>query len=426
MPVLKPISGHTSCEGPYRYLTKNGRALASDYLNLTVPDKTLPGNVFPWWKVMNQTRRDFRHDRPWGGKPARTYKHYIISPDPDDGIELDGLRELSLAWAEKHFGDHECAIIYHDDNESGIPHAHVIVNSTNLETRNRLRDENPSALNRSLQRLADDRNLSRFENMEGTVQLSAQECREQRAMHPKSMQQEYMRRAEVQLKSQGQYSWVADIRARVKVARSVAHSESEFRNLLGELGVQVADNSIKAARADWVYSLADAPTRRVSGEKLGLAYGRESLLRRFEDEGGHALPAAYGHRMAEIAKNAVEVKDLSQLQRLSDAVALIERGQIKSALALEAYMDRPYEKKAWNDLTQHEAEAAGKFIQQQKMLPFRTHGRPARTPIKSEDAYAATRPQRRDDAHLGAARALQRESARVDSSGRQQRNDQER
>lgn len=27
MPILKPISGHTSCAGVYRYLTKNGRAL---------------------------------------------------------------------------------------------------------------------------------------------------------------------------------------------------------------------------------------------------------------------------------------------------------------------------------------------------------------------------------------------------------------
>ena len=27
MPLLKPISGHTSCRGVYRYLTKDGRAL---------------------------------------------------------------------------------------------------------------------------------------------------------------------------------------------------------------------------------------------------------------------------------------------------------------------------------------------------------------------------------------------------------------
>ena len=32
--MLKPISSHTFCRGVFRYLTKDGRALAADYLNL--------------------------------------------------------------------------------------------------------------------------------------------------------------------------------------------------------------------------------------------------------------------------------------------------------------------------------------------------------------------------------------------------------
>lgn len=44
MPLLKPISGHTSCRGIYRYLTKDDRALAADYLNLDVPERK--GAVF--------------------------------------------------------------------------------------------------------------------------------------------------------------------------------------------------------------------------------------------------------------------------------------------------------------------------------------------------------------------------------------------
>ena len=34
MPVVKPISGHTGCFGIMRYLTKGGRALACDLVNL--------------------------------------------------------------------------------------------------------------------------------------------------------------------------------------------------------------------------------------------------------------------------------------------------------------------------------------------------------------------------------------------------------
>lgn len=37
--MLKPISSHTFCRGVFRYLTKDGRALAADYLNLDVPER---------------------------------------------------------------------------------------------------------------------------------------------------------------------------------------------------------------------------------------------------------------------------------------------------------------------------------------------------------------------------------------------------
>ena len=261
--------------------------------------------------------------------------------------------------------------------------------------------------------------------MEGDAPITVQGRHAQRAEQPKSMQVEYTRRSEVQLKEQGKYSWVADIRARVKVARSVAHSEAEFRSLLDELGVQVRNNSTKAARADWIFSLADAPSRRVSGEKLGLAYGRESLLRRFDDSLKSMLPKAYEERLADIVKQAVAIDDLAQLQRLSDAVTLIERGQIKSSVALDVFMRRPYERKAWNDLTQEEAASASKFIHQEKMLPFRTPGKPSRTPITSEEAYAATRPQRKSAERPEESRE-QRSYARETPIKQQTRNNQER
>ena len=39
MPLLKSISGHTSCKGAYRHLTKDGQALAANYLNLDAPEQ---------------------------------------------------------------------------------------------------------------------------------------------------------------------------------------------------------------------------------------------------------------------------------------------------------------------------------------------------------------------------------------------------
>lgn len=60
MPLLKSISGHTSCKGAYRYLTKDGQALAANYLNLDAPEqKDQAGNEFPTWPLR---RRMFTYD----------------------------------------------------------------------------------------------------------------------------------------------------------------------------------------------------------------------------------------------------------------------------------------------------------------------------------------------------------------------------
>ena len=94
--MLKTIAGHTSARGICRYLTRKNRALASDYINIDVPDPMHPDAAFDWARVMDSTRRAFGNDLPWRGKRVRTYKHYVVSPDPKDGIGLEALRELSL------------------------------------------------------------------------------------------------------------------------------------------------------------------------------------------------------------------------------------------------------------------------------------------------------------------------------------------
>ena len=158
--MLKAISGHTSTKGIRRYLTKKNRALAEDCLNLDPPE---PGRAFDWAAAMDETRRLFGNDSAWRGRRARTYKHYVVSPDPKDGVSLDGLRALATRWAQESFPNHEVAIVYHDDNANGIPHAHVVVNNTDVETGRRLQDPDPKALARSLQRIAESLGMSPLE-----------------------------------------------------------------------------------------------------------------------------------------------------------------------------------------------------------------------------------------------------------------------
>ena len=220
--MLKAIAGHTSARGICRYLIKKDRALAEDYLNIDAPEGA---RGFDWAVVMDETRRAFGNDLPWRGKRVRTYKHYVVSPDPKDGISLEALRELAISWAQEHFSEYEVAIVYHDDNERGIPHAHVVVNNTNIETGRRLQDPDPKALAESLQSIAERQGLTALRPPEATG-VAARARRRNPKRAPETYRSEYVRRAEQELVDRGEYSWTADIRARVRIARTVSRSEA--------------------------------------------------------------------------------------------------------------------------------------------------------------------------------------------------------
>lgn len=196
-------------------------------------------------------------------------------------------------------------------------------------TGKRLQDPDPKELKHSLQRMAKERGLSDFDSVEEKSSVPGR-------VRPRTLQAEHMRRAEREITEKGGYSWVLDIRARIRVARSVTRSEDEFRGLLKSLGVEVDDNSAKARRRDWIFSLTDHPTWRVSGESLGLGYGRESLMRGFSLGAAGHLADASERRVADLARPAVELGDLSELERLSEALAWLKSNRIRTAADLAA------------------------------------------------------------------------------------------
>lgn len=329
MPYIKPISGHTGLAATQRYLTRTQRAIASDYLNLTaMPARFVDGlpeyGSYDWARTMDTTRAAQGNDRAWKGRAARTYKHYVISPDPADNVALDDLRRLTLAWVREYFADYEVAIIYHDDNENRIPHAHVVVNNTNLETGKRLQDADPAAMNRRLQAIARERGLHYLENPPKTDRLG----NIAKTPRPHTWQQTYVRRAETELAAKGQYSWVADIRARVTIARNVAMNCAEFESVLASLGVSVADNSPKATRRDWIYSFDKHPSWRISGEKLGLSYGRVAVTARLNGGSGMLLSTASERQIVALACDAYAIGNLDELHEVAAMVQVNENYRI--------------------------------------------------------------------------------------------------
>lgn len=326
MPIVKPISGHAGCAGIERYLTKGGRALAVDLVNLDWSPEH-PCGFRGWADEMDFTRIAFGNHTPWKGRPARTYKHYIVSPDPTDEIPLESLRELTQAWVAENFPGFQAAIVYHDDNENGVMHAHVVVNNTNLDTGSRLQDPAPKELMRSIQRLAEERGLSFFseDRQAGSPSMfPSRRGRPGEGVH--------FRRAEKELLEKGGYSWVADIRNRVLIARRAARDEADFLGILDEIGIEVSDAAVRNGAADWVYGLSGEGTRRIRGENLGTSFGQRAVRQEL------ALRSAprKADVVREIARNAVEVGSLQDLNALADALDAFSREGIRSIADCEA------------------------------------------------------------------------------------------
>ena len=138
MPMLKTITGHTGCAGVMDYLRKGSkddrrkrrmgeiseadtlrvaakgiagylhdghgaefdRALAEDFVGIP------PSAQGDWARYMDDLRRAAGCDRRTGGREGKavTYRHYVLAPDPEDGIDLDTLRAYAKEWVVKAFG----------------------------------------------------------------------------------------------------------------------------------------------------------------------------------------------------------------------------------------------------------------------------------------------------------------------------------
>ena len=410
MPILKPIAGHTSTARIEAYLEKNGRALARDFYNLSWDENQMAGydeamkDVVRWSQEMDELRASYGNDLPHGGRRARTFVHYVMSPTPEDNLNLEQLRELSRAWVQKYLPDYQAAIIYHNDNQNGIPHAHIVVNNTNVVTGLRIQIPNPFELNRGLQDMAEERGFGYLRDEvdadDGFGKLASKN--DEPATLGLSKQEYCLSRAERRVLESGEYSWVNDIRDRVSMAKNLARNESEFRQILEMLEVDVDDNSPKANRADWIYSLRDQGAKRVGGERLGYTFGKKALQSRFTRSSVARPTIAASKSYMSIAVHAIEINDLAELHNLAFTLELHARFGIAG---LDDYDKRisslEFKQKQASDPRQKgriavqisQLEQARDFVREKVLLPQKRPPKPKRQLTPAQKKVAAQRNQ---------------------------------
>jgi len=433
LPYLKPIKGRTSVRPVRDYLLRGGRALAEDLVNLCERD----ASGADWAQQMDATRRLCGTDAGRGGRRARTYNHYVLSPDPADGVSLEELRAFVTEFLDRAFeGRFQVAVVYHDDSASrlaagqeGILHAHLVVNNANIVDGGRLAPWlTPSRVRRIdalCQSMADERGWGSFSakaakdaeaaraGRRGFAGMSLDGERSEAARAPySSARADAATLPERALRAAGSWSWKDDLRARARVAMALSGSEAEYLEALGALDVRVAAGS----SGEWVYAHPDDPGRwRASGARLGPPFSRagarsalaaRSALR--PADRARALSALSAWRVTGIRTVGwVEPSSGVTLADVADALECAARhgigdGQGWATAAAKA------EGTAEEGRLRRAAEVSAVLDRLAAAAP--TPGRDARPPVPPRNAAAAARGAR--ERAEGAARAARNAAER--------------
>lgn len=327
MPMMKCIACHTSSSRTsvlYVAGKDNGKVVARDYFNCAERDDF--GREV--WEQFDLKRAKYGMDKPrWrirtdyegnpvldgDGNPVKYdstvyYVHFVLSPDPKDNPTLEQVRQVAREWVGEHFPDFQVVVGYHDD--TGILHAHVLVNVPNLSDGSRVKDVTRRAgwargAWSDLQRIARSHGLSGFCNENdgrqrgqggdaGAGLRADGACAvDGRAVQPARADERS--KAVASLYTSGRYSWVEDVRSRLEVAALISGSVEQYREECARLGIEV---SRTADGRDWKYAMASKPSRQISGRKLGSAWTEFGVGRRLAHERAVGTPKPTGESLA--------------------------------------------------------------------------------------------------------------------------------
>lgn len=301
MPMLKTKWGHTAIakrvddyllygtrsereKGIENYLGGASRALATDLINVW----TSPGET--WGEAMDDAREGLYRQ-----SNARTFAHIVLSPDKNDDVTLEQMRDLATTWVEEFFGmddpvicPAQVAIVYHDDNAHEIMHAHIIVNNVNLSPEGAGKSIRPTAkqwrqMTSRAQELAWERGMRGFDASRKSVDAKHADRTELRGRAQKS---ERPTLAERNMRKDGRRSWKQEIREAIQVACNVSSTPEQVIAHLERAGIVCEPRRAKGVEpgSDFIfyYPQPGVPLeqnkKRVSGARLGRRCTRQGMV----------------------------------------------------------------------------------------------------------------------------------------------------
>lgn len=368
MPVMKPIKCHTpSCKRSVWYASgpDNPKVLGRDLVNLVERDAE---GLEPW-RQLDRTRELSGRFKPrmtavkdkegnpvldGEGNPVMRdatvyYIHFVISPDPRDNVALDVLRQVAVEWVGREFPGFQAVVGYHAD--TGIPHAHAIVNGCDMAGERRAIDVvRPKGWCRSawedLQGIARAHGLRGFitsgeDEFEASVEAQAAAGRAAAQAPPEGEWRAPDGRCKAVrgLAARGEYSWVEDVRSRCECAARLVGDAQGYRRALAAMGVEVAE----AARGGWKYTLEGEPRHQVTAARLGARWTEAGVARRLALDASRGVPKPRGARLAGVEATLRRLVAMGA----TGARAAVVAGAPADAAGRQELVDRVADALAW-------------------------------------------------------------------------------
>lgn len=289
MAVFKPIGNHGRSDGRGRniadldrylsfgdglaaseameeYLAFGHAAKVSRIVEFRHTDNMLTNSPVGWSREMEDVRR------LWEKTGGRQFYHWVLSPDPRDKVSPQECADIAMEWLRRRYPEGQAVVAIHDDNESGIVHAHIVLNAVYPSSgyKVQISDRDRDADFDEAQRICKEHGFAHLDEMRTWRKDGAQRRKASRRS-----------RAEQEMRRRGQRSWVAEIREEIDAALAEARSWPQFMARLASAGVVVTRES-EAHGGGLVFRHPDAPEHgmRIRGRNLGEAYTEEALRSR--------------------------------------------------------------------------------------------------------------------------------------------------
>lgn len=340
MAMLKTLArkGGT-CADIKRYLEREGRAVTLDCSYDVRAER--------WSDDFDETRE------LWGKNDGRTYYHFVISPDPEDGLSAGDVRELACAWVQRAHPDAQWVVETHVDN--GIPHAHIVANAVLPLTGKKLHFSNAEVAEdaATLQALCKERGMSAFDNFDIVANEEGEwvartplpkrdfETNARRAREA----QRARRTTQAWMRKKGVHLWTDDMRDAVERAIEGCCTWKSFERALESAGYE-ARVSKRGVLTIYPTTGAGHPTK---GYKLDESYTVEGIKARFRPNLGARrtvsalrpvartfdLPQDFAEAtIATAHRRYARHEDVDRLRGVLDAIAIAQRNGFSSLMQM--------------------------------------------------------------------------------------------